>query len=53
MIKQSLPVLCVLAISQPSLAEEPRDFLDRYRLEARQADPAFSGFDGQRGHFFL
>ena len=53
MIKQSLPVLCVLAISLPSLAEEPRDFLDRYRLEARQADPAFTGFDGQWGHQFF
>lgn len=53
MIKQSLPVLCVLAISLPSLAEEPRDFLDRYRLEARQADPAFTGFDGQWGQQFF
>ncbi|RQW83300.1 MAG: DUF1924 domain-containing protein [Methylococcus sp.] len=53
MIKQSLLCLSVLAIPLPSLAEEPRDFLDRYRLEARQADPAFSGFDGQRGRRFF
>ena len=53
MIKQSLLCLSVLAIPLPSLAEEPRDFLDRYRLEARQADPAFTGFDGQRGRQFF
>jgi hypothetical protein len=53
MIKQSLLCLSVLAIPLPSLAEEPRDFLDRYRLESRQADPAFAGFDGQRGRRFF
>lgn len=52
MIKQSLLCLSVLAISLPSLAEEPRDFLDRYRLEA-QADPAFTGFDVQRGRWIF
>jgi hypothetical protein len=52
MIKQSLLCLSVLAIPLPSLAEEPRDFLDRYRVEA-QADPAFAGFDGQRGRWFF
>jgi hypothetical protein len=53
MIKQPLLCLCILAIPFPALAEEPRDFLGRYSLEARQADSAFTGFDGQRGRRFF
>ena len=45
--------LLTFFIAIPALAEQPQDFLVTFSAEAKQADPAFSGFDAGRGEQFF
>lgn len=37
----------------PAHAEQPKDFLNTFATEARQADPAYTGFNAKRGEQFF
>ncbi|RUI22446.1 DUF1924 domain-containing protein [Pseudomonas aeruginosa] len=50
-MRQSILIATILcsALSGPVLAAEPTALLDNYAAQARQQDPNFTGFSGERG----
>ncbi len=45
--------LMLMAIAQPTWAEQSQDFIKSYAIQAKQDNAAFLGFDSHRGELFF